>query len=149
MYGVRSASSPFEARVCESVKGTPNSSGSVPPASWAAKVGPVQLYSSPLTMMSGFFFSNVLTWVWNAASDSALAPGCTWATTISVWPLAALPPLDEQPLRTTLAAATPATARMMDLLGDFIVLPFLICLEVTESVWGSGLLGLYFSVSAN
>ena len=42
--------------------------------------------------------------------------------------------LAEQPVSTTLAAATPATARMMDLLGDFIVLPFLICLEVTESV---------------
>jgi hypothetical protein len=49
---------PFCRRVFASVNGTVKTSGRLPPASWTAKVGPVQLYSTPMTSMSGLSFSN-------------------------------------------------------------------------------------------
>jgi len=77
---VMSASCPAFASVFESVNGTLKTSGSVPPASSAAKVVPVHWYSIGLTMMFGFAFSNSCTRSLSAESASAVAPGRTGAT---------------------------------------------------------------------
>jgi hypothetical protein len=55
---VTSMSWPFSSSVFESVNGTVKTSGRLPPASWTANVGPSHSYSTPMTSMSGFAFSN-------------------------------------------------------------------------------------------
>ena len=62
------------------MNGTVNSVGSVPAASSAANVGPVQSYWTDLTLIPGFAFSNSLTCVLNAVVAAAVVPGTSDAT---------------------------------------------------------------------
>src|ERR1700748_1478079 len=81
-YGVRFASWPLSPSVRASVNGTSNTVGSVPAASLAAKVGAVHWYSTGLTVIVGFFFSNSATWALNCLIASGVLPGMSEATLI-------------------------------------------------------------------
>src|SRR5439155_20497484 len=81
-YGVRFASWPLSPSVRASVKGTSNTVGSVPAASLAAKVGPVHWYSTGLTLIVGFAFSNCSTWFSNCLIAAGVLPGISETTLI-------------------------------------------------------------------
>ena len=78
-----SASWPCSMSDLPSVNGIVKTSGSVPPASWAANVGPVHSYSSDTTSISGFASSNWATCSSNASKASGSLPGRR-LTTVSV-----------------------------------------------------------------
>src|SRR4029077_3684041 len=120
-YGVRLASWPWSPSVRASVSGTSNTVGSVPAASLAAKVGAVHWYSTGLTLIVGYFFSNSATWALKCLIASGVLPGMSEATLIPTFfaervePAAVL-----APMLSKTAAATIIATRM-----DFIVSPFL------------------------
>ena len=58
---------PFSSRVLESVNGTVNTSGRLPPASWAANVGPVPLVLDTDDVDVGVGFSNCASWASKAS----------------------------------------------------------------------------------
>ena len=62
-------------RPLPSVNGIVNTSGRVPAASAAVNVGAVQLYSSGLTVIQGYFASNSLICRLSASTASWVAPG--------------------------------------------------------------------------
>src|SRR6266487_4101889 len=62
-------------RPLPSVKGIVNTSGRVPAASAAVKVGAVQLYSLDSTVIQGYLASNSLIWRFSASAASWVAPG--------------------------------------------------------------------------
>src|ERR1700756_3235336 len=119
-YGVRFDSWPLSPSVRASVNGTSNTVGSVPAASLAANVGAIHWYSTGLTSIVGFFFSNSATWALNCLIASGVLPGMSEATLIltvfaeRVEPAAVLAPT---PSKRT--AATIIAERV-----DFIVTPF-------------------------
>src|SRR3954454_23778304 len=85
-YGVRFASWPRSPSVRASVNGTSNTVGSVPAASFAAKVGPVHWYSTGFTLIVGLAFSNSATWLLNCWVAAFVLPGISDATLIvTVW----------------------------------------------------------------
>src|SRR6266404_9857102 len=79
---VMSASWPLSPSVRASVNGTSNTVGSVPAASLAAKVGAVHWYSTGLTLIVGYFFSNSVTWALNWLIAACELPGMSDATLI-------------------------------------------------------------------
>src|SRR6185436_15464684 len=79
---VRSASWPLLPSVRASVNGTSNTVGSVPAASFAAKVGPVHWYSTGLILIDGFAFSNAATRALNWLTAASVLPGISEATLI-------------------------------------------------------------------
>ena len=119
---VRSASWPFSPSVRASVNGTSNTVGSVPAASFAAKVGPVHWYSTGFTLIVGFAFSNSATWLLNCWVAAFVLPGISDATLI-VTVCAELPDaLLAVALEMTETASRPATATVVAMRMDFIVL---------------------------
>ena len=74
-YAVRLASCPFSPSERPSVNGTVNTSGSVPAASSAANVGPVQSYWTDVTLIVGFCCSNSATCLLNSAAAAGVLPG--------------------------------------------------------------------------
>ena len=62
-------------RPLPSVNGIVKTSGRVPAASAAVKVGAVQLYSSGSTVIHGYFASNSLIWRFSASTAAWVAPG--------------------------------------------------------------------------
>src|SRR4029077_2261762 len=98
-YGVRFASWPWSPSARSCVSGPSNTVGSVPAASLAAKVGAVHWYSTGLTLIVGFFFSNSLTWALNCLIAAGVLPGMSEATLIDtlfqerVEPAAVLAPM--------------------------------------------------------
>src|ERR1700747_419585 len=117
-YGVRFASWPWSPSVRASVNGTSNTVGSVPAASFAANVGAVHWYSTGLTLIVGYFFSNSFTWALNWSIAACVLPGMSEATLIvtfdRVEPAAELAPT---PSKT-------ATATIIPIRLAFIVTPF-------------------------
>src|SRR5436305_10109848 len=81
-YGVRFASWPLSPSVRASVNGTSNTVGSVPAASFAAKVGPVHWYSTGLILIDGFAFWNSATRWLNWSIAAWVLPGISEATLI-------------------------------------------------------------------
>src|SRR5437879_13836906 len=79
---VMSANWPLSPSVRASVNGTSNTVGSVPAASFAAKVGPVHWYSTGLTRIFGLAFSNCATWSLNCWIAAGVLPGIREATLI-------------------------------------------------------------------
>src|SRR2546421_11848043 len=79
---LRFASWPLSPSVRASVNGTSNTVGSVPAASLAAKVGAVHWYSTGLTLIDGFLFSNSCTWALNCLIAAGVLPGMSEATLI-------------------------------------------------------------------
>src|SRR3954466_8725284 len=79
-YGVRSASWPLSPSVRASVNGTSKTVGSVPAASFAAKVGPVHWYSTALILIDGLAFSNAATRWLNWSVAPLVLPGISDAT---------------------------------------------------------------------
>ena len=69
-------------RPLPSVNGIVNTSGKVPAASAAVKVGAVQLYSSGSTLIHGYFASNSLIWRFSASTAAWVAPGRRTPTVI-------------------------------------------------------------------
>src|SRR5258708_35037278 len=129
---VRSASCPLSPSVRASVKGTSNTVGSVPAASFAAKVGPVHWYSTEFTLIVGFAFSNCATWLLNCWTAASVLPGISDATlivTVFAEPVVA-DALEIAIAHTTSRLAT-TTARALRV--DFIVLSFR---PMCRSVWG-------------
>src|ERR1700755_1518721 len=118
---VRSASWPLSPSVRASVNGTSNTVGSVPAASFAANVGPVHWYSTGLTLIDGFAFSNSATCALNWSIAACVLPGMREATLmVTVFvdePTAAA-------VAQTASRPTAATAAAKRL--DFIALPFLV-----------------------
>src|SRR6185312_1311702 len=121
---VRSASWPLSPSVRASVNGTSKTVGSVPAASFAAKVGPVHWYSTGFTTMPGCAFSNSDTWALNCATAAWVLPGISEATLI-VTDLVVRADAAE----TAHAASRPTTASTaaVALRLDFIVPPFPMC----------------------
>src|SRR5712691_2065363 len=62
-------------RPLPSVNGIVKTSGRVPAARAAVKVGAVQLYSCDSTVIQGYFASNSLIWRLSASAASCVAPG--------------------------------------------------------------------------
>src|SRR5260221_9677109 len=62
-------------RPLPSVNGMVNTSGSVPAARAAVKVGAVQLYSCDSAVIQGYLASNSLIWRFRASAASWVAPG--------------------------------------------------------------------------
>src|SRR5579871_294314 len=128
---VRSASWPLSPSVRASVNGTSKTVGSVPAASLAANVGPVHWYSTGLTLIEGFAFSNCATWALNCWIAAAVLPGISDATLIvTVF-------VDDPVLAAAVAhtASRPIAATMVVTVRmDFIVLPFLdLCMRCSVS----------------
>ncbi len=99
-----------------------NTVGSVPAASFAANVGPVHWYSTGLTLIDGFAFSNSVTCALNCAIAALVLPGISEATLmvvcdelLDVFFAAALE------IAETASTAAPATITAVRM--DFIVLP--------------------------
>src|SRR3954470_2819713 len=114
-YWVRLASWPLSPSVRASVNGTSNTVGSVPAASFAAKVGPVHWYSTGFTVIFGFAFSNCATRSLNCWTAAGVLPGINDATLIVTalvasadWLFAAAP--ETEPANT---ASRLATAKAM------------------------------------
>src|SRR6201981_901244 len=120
-YGVRFASWPWSPSVRASVNGTSNTTGSVPAASLAAKVGAVHWYSTGLIVIVGYFLSNSATWALNCLIASGVLPGMSEATLIVTFFAERVEPAGVlAPMLSKTAAATIIATRM-----DFIVSPFL------------------------
>src|SRR3954447_12377445 len=119
---VMSANWPLSPSVRASVNGTSNTVGSVPAASFEAKVGAVHWYSTGFTLIDWFFLSNCATCALNCWVAAGVEPGISDATLI-VTVLVVDPTATAAVAHaaTTIAAATVVTIRM-----DFIVLPFLL-----------------------
>src|SRR3954462_1615690 len=81
-YWVRLASCPWSPSVRASVNGTSNTVGSVPAASFAAKVGPVHWYSTGLILIDGFAFWNSAPRWLNWSIAAWVLPGISEATLI-------------------------------------------------------------------
>ena len=110
-----------------SVNGTVNTVGSVPAASLAANVGPVHWYSTDLTLMPGFAFSNCLTWLLNCWVAALVLPGISDATLIETGFAAFAELLAEAPeiaLKHTASKLAALTAAIVAIRVDFIVVPF-------------------------
>src|SRR5450432_291867 len=75
-------SCPCWIRPLPSVKGMVYTSGSVPAASAAVKVGAVQLYSWPSIVIQGYLASNWPAWRLNASKAAWVLPGRRLATVI-------------------------------------------------------------------
>src|SRR5438445_7859397 len=118
-YGVRFDSWPLSPSVRASVNGTSNTVGSVPAASFAAKVGAVHWYSTGLILMLGFAFSNCETWVLNCWTAAAELPGINDATLIVT---AFAPDVAPAAVAATIIKHPAATATQMVLRADFIAL---------------------------
>ena len=99
-------------RPLPSVNGIVKTSGSVPAASAAVKVGAVQLYSSGSTVIQGYLASNSLICSFSASTASWVAPGRRTPTMIVTgsWALPWLAAADVRRWR-------PAT-RLVDGLGE-------------------------------
>src|SRR3954453_15149823 len=82
--GVRFASWPLSPRVRASVNGTVSTIGSVPAASFAAKVEPSHWYSTGFTLMVGLAFWKAAICSSSCAFASFVAPGIRPATVIDV-----------------------------------------------------------------
>src|ERR1700755_1362377 len=120
---VRSASWPFSPSVRASVNGTSNTVGSVPAASFAANVGPVHWYSTGLTLIDGFAFSNSATWALNCAIAALVLPGISDATLIVTVCDAPFDAFLAAALEMVETASTAATATIAAVRMDFSVLP--------------------------
>src|SRR6476646_8351574 len=126
---VRSASWPLSPSVRASVKGTSNTVGRVPAASFAANDGAVHWYSTGLTLIDGFAFSNCATCALNCWIAAGVEPGINDATLIvTVFAVEPTATAAVAHAATTIAAATAVAIRM-----DFIALPFLGRLPVCRS----------------
>src|SRR5579862_7829565 len=108
---VRSASCPLSPSERASVNGTVKTVGSVPAASFAAKVGPVHWYWTELTLIEGFAFSNSATCAANSCVAALVLPGISDATLIVTVGDDFVAALDTEPAATasrlTAAMATP------------------------------------------
>ena len=80
------------------MNGTSKTVGSVPAASFAANVGAVHWYSTGLTLIDGFTFSNSATCALNCATAAGVLPGMSDATLIVTVFVDA--PVTRPPLRT-------------------------------------------------
>ena len=104
------------------MNGTSNTVGRVPAASFAANVGPVHWYSTGLTLIDGFAFSNSATCALNCAIAALVLPGISDATLMVVCD-ALLDAFFAAALEIAETASTAATATITAVRMDFIVLP--------------------------
>src|SRR5689334_15008002 len=120
---VRSASWPLSPSVRASVNGTSNTVGSVPAASFAENVGPVHWYSTGLTLIDGFAFSNSATCALNCLMAALVLPGISDATLIVTVCEGLLDAFFAAALEMVETASTAATAMIAAVRMDFSVLP--------------------------
>jgi hypothetical protein len=115
-----SASWPLSPSVRASVNGTSNTVGNVRAASFAANVGPVHWYSIGFTSMLGLAFSNCATCWSNCAFAASVLPGMSETTLIVTFFASRCA---DAALADTVSRAATASATIMVLRVDFIVLP--------------------------
>src|SRR4051812_29781818 len=127
-YWVRLASCPWSPSVRASVNGTSKTVGSVPAASFAAKVGPVHWYSTGLTLIVGLAFWKSAIRLLNCWIAASVLPGISDTTLIvTVFGALVAAPATVAHTASRLAAAT---ATHVDLRVDLIVPSFLCTVDL-------------------